>query len=481
MKLSEYADCDGIGLSEALVRGEIRPEELAATAAEAIAAANPALNAVVETYADRIEGLAGTAQGAGPFHGVPFLIKDIGDHEAGRRCEMGSRLCAGRVSGQDSFFIERVRAAGFNTIGRTNVPEFCVAGTTEGMLHGNASTPWRQGYSAGGSSGGAGAAVASGMVPVASGSDIAGSIRIPASLCGCLGLLPSRGRVSCGPGNGEQGYGMNQSFVLTRSVRDAAAALDLLGVPMPGDPFVIPRPARSFLEESRRPPGQLRVAFWNRPLLAGAAVHAETAAAVEETARTLAALGHSVEEAAPVYDADAGLDVLRALWFVGYDRAIDALAEEAGRVVGPESLEPATLAIYRAAQATDPLELLEGLDQRNTMTRALGRFFSDYDVWLTPTTAQPAESWGRYDQNRAGVSAEAYLRLTEEPVQFCLPYNVSGCPAISLPLAQTSDGLPIGIQLGAPHGEEARLLSLATLLEAEKPWAQRRPPLHVAR
>jgi amidase len=186
-----------------------------------------------------------------------------------------------------------------------------------------------------------------------------------------------------------------------------------------------------------------------------------------------------VEEAAPAYDAGEGLDVLMALWFVGYDQVIDAMAKAAGRTVGPETLEPATLAIYYAAQAMDPRRLLDGLDRRNGIARALGRFFAAYDVWLTPTTAQPPEAWGLYGQDREDLSAEEYLRVAEEPVQFCLPYNLAGCPAISLPLAQTADGLPIGIQLGAPHGEEARLLSLAALLEAEMPWAQRRPPLHV--
>ena len=483
MKAAEYADHDGVALGERVARGEASPEELAGAAAEAIAAVNPALNAVVETYADRIEGPGNSGPGAstlgdGPFRGVPFLVKDMGGHEAGRRCEMGSRLCEGRTSAQDSFYIERVRAAGFNAIGRSNVPEFCIAGTTEGALHGNASTPWRQGYSAGGSSGGSAAAVAAGLVPVAGGSDIAGSMRIPASLCGCLGLLPSRGRVSCGPADSEQGYGMNQSFVQTRSVRDLAAALDWIGVPMPGDPFVIAQPERPFSEAMARPPGPLRVAYWKRPLLSGAEVHPETAAAVEETARSLEGLGHAVEEAAPAYDADAGLEILKALWFVGYDKGIDALAQAAGRSLGPDTLEPATRSIYAAAKAMDPLALMEGLAGRGEMARMLGRFFADYDVWLTPTTAQPPEPWGRYGQDREGLSADAYLRLTEEPVQFCLPYNVAGCPAISLPLAQTRDGLPIGIQLGAAHGHEARLLALAALLQAERPWAGRRPLLH---
>jgi len=273
---------------------------------------------------------------------------------------------------------------------------------------------------------------------------------------------------------------MNQSFVQARSVRDLAAALDWIGVPMPGDPFVIAQPERPFSEAMARPPGPLRVAYWKRPLMAGAQVHPETAAAVEDTARWLEGQGHAVEEAAPAYEAEEGLEILKALWFVGYDKGIDALAQAAGRALGPDTLEPATRAIYAAAQAMDPLELMQGLARRGDVARRLGGFLADYDLWLTPTTAQPAEPWGRYGQDRERVSADAYLRLTEEPVQFCLPYNVAGCPAISLPLAETRDGLPIGIQFGAAHGQEARLLALAGVLEAERPWAGRRPPLHAA-
>ncbi len=211
----------------------------------AIAAINPQLNAVVETYADRIDGVDEATLGDGPFRGVPFLMKDVFGHEAGRRIEFGSRLCRDMVVQQDTYYCQLVRAAGMNIIGRSAAPEYSMSGTTETALYGNTSTPWRHGYSAGGSTGGGMAAVMAGIVPVAHGSDIGGSIRIPASYCGGVGLKPSRGRVSFGPMLDENGYGLAQNFVQTKTVRDAAALLDCLAVPQPGDPFVIPRPPSS--------------------------------------------------------------------------------------------------------------------------------------------------------------------------------------------------------------------------------------------
>lgn len=220
---------------------------MAGVAARAIAAVNPAVNAVVETYPDRIEELDETVLGRGPFRGVPFLIKDLIGHEASRKVEFGSRLCAGMIAPNDTYLGELLKKSGVNIIGRSAMPEYGLSATTESALHGNTCTPWRPGYSAGGSTGGGMAAVASGMVPIAHGSDIAGSIRIPASFCGGVGLKPSRGRITFGPVTDEGGWGLAQNFVQTRSVRDAAAMLDCLSVPQPGDPFVIPKPTELYL------------------------------------------------------------------------------------------------------------------------------------------------------------------------------------------------------------------------------------------
>jgi amidase len=243
MKVSEYASYDATGLAGLVAKGEVSPRELARTAAEAIAALNPKINAVVELYADRVDELDESTLPPGPFHGVPFLIKDIAGHLDGRKVEFGSRLCQGMITTDGDTNLGRLfKAAGLNIIGRSNTPEYSMSGTTENALYGHTSTPWREGYSAGGSTGGGAAAVSAGMVPMAHGSDIAGSIRIPAALCGGVGLKPSRGRVSVGPKIDEGGWGLAANFAQTKSIRDTAALLDCMAVPQPGDPFVLARP-----------------------------------------------------------------------------------------------------------------------------------------------------------------------------------------------------------------------------------------------
>ncbi|HEY4162616.1 MAG TPA: amidase family protein, partial [Dongiaceae bacterium] len=249
MKLSEYAGYDATGLATLVAKREVTPTELARIAAEAIAAINPKVNAVVELYADRIAALDETKLQPGPFRGVPFLIKDIVGHLDGRKIEFGSRLCEGLVTRDGDTNVGRLfKEAGLNIIGRSNAPEYSMSGATENALYGATSTPWREGFSAGGSTGGGGAAVASGMVPMAHGSDIAGSIRVPASYCGGIGLKPSRGRVSAGPKVDEGGWGLAANFAQTKTIRDTAALLDCMAKPQPGDPFVIPKPMESYAE-----------------------------------------------------------------------------------------------------------------------------------------------------------------------------------------------------------------------------------------
>ena len=482
MHLSEYANCDATALAGLIAKGEVSAKEVALCARQAIEKVNPEINAVIETYQDRIEELDDSQLATGPLHGVPFLIKDTGNNEAGRKCERGSRLLEGFSPSKDSHLMQLIRQSGLNTLGRTNVPEFCVAGTTENALYGNTATPWRKGYSAGGSSGGAAAAVAAGIVPLAHGSDIAGSIRIPASLCGGVGLKPSRGRVSYGPGLAEGGHGMAQNLVQSRTVRDTALALDCLSIPQPGDPFLIQQPSRLFVEDARGGSRPLRIAYWNQKLLTEMDVHPEVATEVETAAKQLESMGHRLEEARPEYDSDVVLEHFLAVWFVGYDKYFEALAQAAGRELDTTTLEPMTLQIYQAAREMNPLLLLDALDYWNKVRRNFGDFFSRYDIWLTPTTAMPSEPWGKYNQSIADSTLDAisYVRLTEKPVQFCMPYNVTGFPAISLPLSQTSDNLPIGIQLGAAHCQEAMLLQLAADLEQAMPWHKRIPPLHVS-
>lgn len=480
MQLSEYARFDALGLAQLVAQGEVSPRELAATALAAIEALNPQLNAVVETYADRIDGLDEAQLGAGPFRGVPCLIKDVFGHEAGRRIEFGSRLCRGMVAPQDTHYAELLRASGVNLLGRSNAPEYSMAGTTENALYGNTSTPWRPGHSAGGSTGGGAAAVAAGLVPIAHGSDIAGSIRIPASWCGGVGLKPSRGRISFGPMLDENGYGLSTNFVQTRSVRDTAAMLDCLAVPQPGDPFVIPQPALPYAQLATQAPPRLRIALTTAPLM-GLPVDEGVAAAVRDTGALLAALGHHVEEATPQFDGLALLRQMMDIWFFGFDARIALYSSRTGRTPGPDTLEPAVLAIWEHACRMTPAQFQAAMAGLNTARRTLGRFIAPYDLWLTPTTTRTAEPWGRYNLGRA-LPYEAIAETLYRPIaQFTLPHNVMGTPAISLPLALHADGLPIGVQLGAHPAQEHLLLQVAAQLEAARPWAQRLPPLHASR
>jgi amidase len=480
MQLSEYSFFDGLGLAELVRTKQVAPRELAATALRAIEAVNPQVNAVVEVYDDRIAGLDETRLGDGPFRGVPFLIKDVGGHEKGRKIEYGSRLCQGMVSELDSNLIKLLRASGVNVMGRTNTPEYSISGTTENALYGNTSTPWRQGYCAGGSTGGGAAAVASGMVPMAHGSDIGGSIRIPASLCGGVGLKPSRGRISAGPALDEAGFGLAMNFVQTKSIRDAAAMLDCLAIPQPGDPFIIPKPAEPYASFVGKRPPRLKIAWSAKPVMNGP-VDGEVAAAVADTAQLLAEMGHEVSEESLPYDGEEANRQMLDLWFFGFNKRLDGIASKLGRTVGPHTLEPVTLKIYQHSKTLNPETFQDVLGFMNTIRRRIGEFFARYDVWLSPTTAKVAEPHGLYNQGREDVSAEAFLPFSDRPIQFCFPYNVAGQPAISLPLAWTKDGLPIGIQLGARPAEEHVLIMLAAALEQARPWRQRIPPLYASR
>jgi len=480
MKIAEYAGYDATGLAELVAKKQVTPKELAKTAAEAIAAANPKVNAVVELYQDRVEGLDEKSLADGPFRGVPFLIKDIGQHLDGRKFECGSRLMQGFVVEGDSHVGKLFKEAGLNIIGRTNAPEYSIAGTTENALYGNTSTPWREGYCAGGSTGGGAAAVASGMVPMAHGSDIGGSIRIPASLCGGVGLKPSRGRISAGPRVEEGGWGLAMNFAQTRTIRDTAALLDAMAKPQVGDPFWIPKPDATYLALIKQQPKKLKIAWSVDPVMDWP-VDKEVAAAVEKAAKLLSSHGHEVWEEAPEFDGEEASRKMLDVWFFGFAENLDAVAAKLGRKVGPDTLEPITLKIYEHSKGITTKRFLDSHNAINTLRRKLGRLMARCDVWISPTTAAVAEPHGLYNQGREGVSAEDFLVTADRPLQFTFQHNVMGTPAISLPLALHSSGLPIGVQLGANPAQEHILLQLAALLEQEMPWKDRVPPLHVTR
>jgi amidase len=481
MKLTEYTQYDGLGLADLVAKKQVSPKELALTAAAAVEKANPTLRAVVEIYPDRTEELDETKLGNGPFRGVPFLIKDVFGHEKGRKIEFGSRLCKGMVAEADTFVLEQFRDSGVNILGRSAAPEYSMSGTTESVLFGNTSNPWRKGYSAGGSSGGAQSAVMSGMVPFAHGSDIGGSIRIPASWNGGVGLKPSRGRVSGGPMLDESGLGFATNLIQARSVRDVATMLDCCSHSYPGDPFAIPRPDESFASLARTAPPKLRIGVVLSEL-AGIKVDEEVARAVEAVGKSLEDMGHSVEHAT----ADmGGLDTLRHLndvFFFAFDARLDGYARRAGTKPGPDTLEPVILSLYEYAKEITPARFMAALAAVNVARRKLGAFYSRYDIWLSPTTPRVAEPWGNYHLSKPGVTARSLPEaLFAVPCQFTVPHNIMGTPAMSLPLAMHSSGLPIGVQIAGRPACEHLVLQLAAALETAMPWKNRLPPLHVAR
>ena len=481
MKVAEYASYDGLGLAELVAKKQVTPKELATTAAAAIELANGKVGAVCETYADRIVGLDEKTLGDGPFRGVPCLMKDVFGHEKGRKIEFASKLCEGMIGETDSYLATQLRSSGVNILGRSKAPEYSMSPTTETAFYGNVSTPWKLGHSAGGSSGGAQAAVTSGMVPIAHGSDIGGSIRIPASWCGGVGLKPSRGRVSVGPTVDEGGFGFSSNHVQTKTVRDAAAMLDCLSHPQIGDPFIIPKPLESYASLAKKPAQKLKIGLVLNPIF-GVQPDKEVRAAAEATGKALAGMGHHVD----ICDVDMGgiktMELMNELFFFGFDARLDGYGRKTGRKPGAATLEPQMHMIYEWSKSITPARFMAALGVANMARRKAAQFYATHDIWLSPTTASVSPAWGTYHLSKPGITIDNFaVEMFAPACQYTLPHNIMGTPAISLPLAMHSTGLPIGVQLAGKPADEHLLLQLATTLEQTMPWAQRTPPLHVSK
>ncbi len=472
MTLDEYSRNDALGLAELVRRGEVSTTELAQTALAAIAAVNPKINAVVETFPERAAG----ATASGPLGGVPFLRKDILIQEEGGLTEFGSRLAAGLRMPNTSELALRYQRAGLVMLGRTTTPELAFNATTENMKDGPTRNPWSLNHSAGGSSGGSAAIVAAGAVPAAHGNDGGGSIRIPAGCCGLVGLKPTRGRVSVGPGHGTVLLGLVAEHALTRTVRDSAALLDATQGPSPGDPYVIAPPARPFLEEVGGPVGTLRIAYTKKSWT-GIAAEPAIAAAVDRTVKLLNDMGHEVTEAYPVIDAEAFALATQNVWCGFLALGIEALSAATGRKANPDTLEASSLACLEYGRSLTAVDLYRADDVMNQVSRDAAKFFQSYDILLTPTIAQHTLPIGGalLDGNAANLTAETWVRQIFTYAPFTSLFNTTGQPAVSLPLEQDSDGLPVGMQFAARFGEEALLFRLAASLEEAKPWKDRRP------
>lgn len=478
MKLTEYCSFDGLGIAGLVRDREIAPHEPTRLAAEAAALLNPKLNAIVDLYSDRVAAPHEDIELTGSFAGVPLLLKDIGSTEKGRPQFSGSRLGTGFIANCDSYLTQCFVQAGFNIIGRTNLPEFAQAATTENRHFGDTRNPWNLSRSPGGSSGGAAAAVAAGIVPIAHGTDTGGSLRIPAACCGLVGLKPSRGRVSKGPQLDETLYGgLNTEFVVTRTVRDAAAVLDCVSGPATGDPFSLPKSADAFADACDEPKMSLCCALQTESSCSNVAP--DVAFAAKRVARELEAQGHTIEEASPVVDENGWLTAERTIWIQSTAWEVQRLARATGNPINDQYLEPLSLTAHRLAEEITANDWFEAKFQCNMICRSVGRFFDKYDVLITPTVANIAPMLGEV----AGSQMENYdsfMRKTGEFSPFTSLFNITGQPAISLPLAFSLDGSPIGVQLIAGFGKEKLLLQLAAYLEQASPWKDRRPPVYVS-
>ncbi len=468
---------DACAQAELVRRGEASPRELVEAAIARIEKLNPALNAVITMLFEEAREAAASAElPGGPLRGVPFLLKDLGIEQAGQPCFQGNRtLCdAGFRSRRDSALGARFRAAGLVTLGKTNTPEFGWTCTTQPLAFGATRNPWDLERTPGGSSGGSAAAVAAGLVPMAHANDGGGSIRIPASYCGLVGLKPTRGRV---PVPARIDARMVADLVVCRSVRDAAAALEAVHGAEPGAPYLAPASARSYREEVGADPGRLRIGLLTRPIGMLDELHPECVAATEDAARALEALGHAVEPAWPdaLLDAERGPRTMPIA--IGELRAGLAIHgnNTLGRPFAEEDVEPFTWAMrapaYPMVSAEQYLEALEW--EQEWVARVVRWWHEGHDLLLTPTVGVLPPTL-REMEPPPGEPLATVLRVAAQ-VAFTQPFNLTGQPAISLPLHWTPEGLPVGVQLVADSGREDLLLRVAAQLERAQPWADRRP------
>lgn len=471
---NDLALVDATAQAELVRQKELKPVELVNAAIERVDRINSSLNAVILPMYEHGREVASGPIPDGPFAGVPFLIKDFLAEYAGFPFSEGSVFLKGYVPGEDSELVKRYKRVGLVFIGKTNTPEFAIGPTTEPRLFGPTHNPWDTTRTPGGSSGGAAAAVASGMVPMAHGNDAGGSIRIPAACCGVFGLKPTRARNPLGPNYGDLISGLVSEHVLTRSVRDSAAMLDATSGPDAGDPYWAPPPARPFAQEAGTNPGRLRIAFSTQTPL-GTVLHPDSLASVRDAANLCAELGHEVVEASPTFDAEAMWHSFTTILSAGFAWAVKDWERRLGREATPELLEPFVWAFTgrgREVSATDYLLALQDLQR---ISRDVARFFDDYDVWLAPSLGEPPVPLGTFAYS-GGDPFEVRRRMTAF-TPFTFVSNVTGQPAMSVPLYWNDDGLPMGSHFAGRFGDEATLFRLAAQLEEARPWAARRPPV----
>jgi amidase len=475
--IKELSGLDATAQAELVRSGEVAPIDLVEAAIGRIEAVNPRLNAVIHPLFEKARSAAkSTSLPKGPFRGVPYLLKDLDCTSAGDPFHAGMAFLkkVKWIARHDSYLVAKLRAAGFVIVGKTNTPELGLNITTEPASYGPSRNPWNTEHSTGGSSGGSAAAVASGMVPAAHASDGGGSIRIPASECGLVGLKPTRGRLSLGPDYGEYWHGLVNSHAVTRSVRDSAAILDATLGPMPGDPYTAPPPARPYAEEVGAAPGRLRVGVLAR----FADLHPECADAARDAAGLLASLGHHVEETYPAAldegdDTARNFTILVAAWVA---TTLAEWSEITGAEIGAGDVEPMTWGLAEMGRVCNAPMYLRAVEWMHGYSRRMAAWWDEgFDVLITPTLAGPPP---RIGELAPPADNPLDLGKTMKLIPFTAPFNITGQPAMSLPLGWTTTGLPIGVQFVGAYGREDLLFRLAAQVEEARPWGGKRPSVH---
>lgn len=487
--LKEYKTYDGIGLKELVAKGEVHPKEIVTTAIEHIEALNPELNAVVHTRFDRALEEAEQIDPDRPLAGIPILLKDNTQGIAGEKLTHGSRLFQNYRPKRDSEYANRLQKAGAIVLGFTNVPEFSLMGITEPKMYGPTRNPWNTDYTPGGSSGGSGAAVAAGMVPFAGANDGGGSIRIPAAYCGLFGLKPTRGRTPVGPDQGRVWQGAAVEHVLARSVRDSALVLDVLKGEEKGGAFFIPDDPEPYVQQFEIPlPKDIKIAFTTKSPVDGA-VHPEAVKAVEKTAEYLDTLGFTVKEKDAPVDGEMVANSYFTLYLGEVAATLRSAEEKIGRKATANDVEVTTWLLGKLGDATSAGEFVVAINTWDQLHYQMETFHEAYDFYMTPTTAMPPSKIGEQDLTgiqelalkfitRFGLSkilkktgiVEQIFAKSYERTPFTQLANLTGQPAMSVPVHLTSDGLPMGVQFMAARGKEGKLLRLARLLEQSSLW-----------
>ena len=469
---NDYRALDALGLAQAIRRRDLSRREVLDAALARMNAVNPRVNAVTYLHQPAADQAGGDSHGA--FAGVPYFIKDLHAPVAGMPLTHGSRLFAGDVHDFDSETVARLRRAGFVILGRTASPEFGMSASTEPTLTGATRNPWNLAHSAGGSSGGAGAAVASGMLPASHATDSGGSIRIPASCNGLVGLKPTRGLIPTGPHRGEASHGLSHEHAVTRSVRDCAAILDATAGPDVGAPYFTARPAEPYLQAITRAPKRLRIAFTNHTF-SGQPVDPECRAAVDGAVRLLQGMGHMVEEGRPDFDTAALGEACGSLLLTGLAAIVAAREAQLGRAAREDELEFLTRAAIARGGKVTGLHYASRFPIINREVRRIARFFEAVDVLVTPTLAKPPVLLGTLSTQT--MDPDEFQAAMNALCPFTSAFNATGQPAITLPLHGTAGGLPVGVQFVGRFGDDTLLLQLAAQLELAAPWFGRNAPL----